>query len=157
MAGGFHFAAASLLAWLLLTASAASQARTDDPEIEPKGWKVPDLRQLSVKRQASELWEGRSIKRLDFDVKNRKPNIQISEDLFCEFTTLSSFVFKKRTFAISGECQFFGIDTLDLSGKYAATSKTYAAALTHYTFYDKDGDGKFEARYNSAFPRPGVR
>ena len=86
----------------------------------------------------------------EYDLGKTLPNTKLDRKYSCEFTTLRSYEFQGRIFAVSGQCVVFSL-SVSRNKHLTITSKNYMAAITQYTFYDKDGDGKFETRYNSDY------
>ena len=138
-----------LVFWAVPCTSVGQSARHDQ-EIQPNGWRVPNIQRLKVTNEAVEDHEGRTVRRRDYLLGRTKPVTRIGKNHYCEFATLSGYQYRGKTFAISGQCGCFKLDVSRLK-KYTVYEKSYAACVTNYTFYDQDGDGRFESRYNSTY------
>ena len=133
---------------LLLSHAVVGQSQA---ELKPKGWHVPDIKQLTVDHQSIELLNGVFVTKRTYKLGNSKLNTRTNTRTYCEFTTLNSYHLENgKMFAIGGECVVFSL-AVTRSKNITVSSKNYAGAITHFTFYDRNGDGKFEARYNSSY------
>ena len=114
------------------------------------GWPVPNLTRLRTT-----TFEGPTYTERTYSLGNSKPSTRLAKNKYCEFSHLFSYSYKDKLFAIDGTCVIFILSKGKVfsKGKRGYThfiSKEYMAAITRFTFYDEDGDGKFETRYRSS-------
>ena len=132
----------ALVAIVLFGAAATiAQRPTFTKSINTKGWKVPLLDKLESSNESIDI-EGISVERRSFLLSQPKPFIMLRREK-CEFGWLVSYAIKGKVFAISGDCVKFGNDP-----RYG---KFYYGGSRNFTYYNEDGDGKFESRYSSGF------
>ena len=146
-----------LILFVAGSVSVNAQLLSYQSESNVDGWAVPNIKKLKVKRVSASEIGGGVFRKLLFEVAKSKPSILLSKapenDDYCEFRNLQSYSFKGHVFAIDGACLMFSISRhKSTNGNKTIVIKEYLGAYTRYTFYDEDGDGKFERRYNS---RPG--
>ena len=130
-----------MLAILLLSADLTAQRPTFTKSINIRGWKVPLPDKAEWSDESIDI-EGISVDRQSFLLSQIKPFIMLRRGK-CEFSWLASYAIEGTVFAVSGDCLKFGNDT-----RYG---KFYYGGSTNFTYYDEDGDGKFESRYSSGF------
>ncbi len=123
-------------------------------DLDVDGWAVPNFNKLKIRSTSEHEVDGGVLKKEQFDVANLKLSTVLSKEpdleKYCEFRNLHAYSFRGRVFSLSGGCIILFISTYrSTNGKSSLQVKDYMAAYTLYTFYDEDGDGKFERRYNS--------
>ncbi len=128
-------------------------------EIRDGGWKTPILNELKLTKESEiKQTNGSILLEKVYDAKARQPSNlletkragkRIISILRCEFSWLSEYMMNGKTFAVDGYCGFVSYQYSRSHGSLL-TMKSYLSGVTRYTFYDEDGDGKFERRYNSS-------
>lgn len=105
------------------------------------GWEVPDTTSLDVLKSSRLFVGGSEIVETRFKLPESKPTIpiEIGKDNHCEFRRLFSYAFEDKVIALGGECVVM---------YFRGSVRNYAAATMNFLFFDEDGDGKFEFRYN---------
>ncbi len=138
-----------LIAVIVSSHLVSAQSPPGRKEVNTKGWKTPRLDRLTKSKEIVSKSNDDTISETKFSIKRGDASTWLRKDLYCEFRNLSSFASLGKIFAVRGDCVVFSTQ-VSKSGHYRFTTKTYAAAITHYTFYDEDGDGTFESRYNTS-------
>lgn len=145
----------SLILLAIGSPSINSQLLPFRSEDNAKGWKVPKLQNLKVLKISENDIEGGMLRKQSFDVSKLELSTVLRTTLereeYCEFRNLQAYSFNEKVFAISGGCVIVHISILkSTKGNKTLRVKDYMSGYTQYTFYDEDGDGKFERRYNSS-------
>src|SRR5688572_2373532 len=101
----------STLAVLFVITSMAILVGAQSPlgrkEVNIRGWKVPRVDHLPKTKEILSESNHDTISEIVFSLKGSEPSTLIRENLYCEFTNLSAFAFKGKTFAVGGDCVIF--------------------------------------------------
>lgn len=128
-------------------------------ELKENGWQVPRFHELLLKESSEiKLPDGEVVHKKMYNAQVRRPSTllattrtprgRITEIRRCEFSWLYAYSVKGRIFALDGSCGFVYYQYFRSRGELH-TIEGSLGGVTRYTFYDEDGDGKFERRYNS--------
>jgi hypothetical protein len=128
-------------------------------EVREKGWAVPDLSSIKLMRtEKISRTDGSILLRDVYDGQRHRPSTlleirkqgkRITYILRCEFDWIDAYRMSGQTFAVDGHCGFVYTQYSRFKGTLLSETGSLAG-ITRYTFYDEDGDGKFERRYNSS-------
>lgn len=139
---------------------ATAQLLSYRSELKENGWQVPLLNELPLKESLEmKRPDGVDVLKRTHNAQIRRPSTligmtktntgRITEIRRCEFSWSYAYSVKGKTFAIDGSCGFVSYQYFRSNGQLHWIESTLAG-ITRYTFYDEDGDGKFERRYNSS-------
>jgi len=132
---------------LVLIAVIAGDAYAQDgftKSLKPSGWKVPNVAGLKVLDEKSIAVDGYRVKQISYKLPDPAPFTFSRPNTKCEFKSISTYVAAGEVFAIGGDCVQFGTDPRH--GKF------YFGGKGNFSFFDEDGDGKFETLIRSGFP-----
>jgi hypothetical protein len=108
---------------------------------KPDGWKVPSVKKLEVLEEKTVDVEGYRITQVSYKIPDPAPYTLSPRRTKCEFRWLSTYSVAGEVFAVGGDCVQFSIDPRQ--GKF------YFGGLGNFSFFDEDGDGKFETLISS--------
>ena len=109
-------------------------------EIAKKGWSVPMVKSLQVEETTELDVKGQKVTQYLYRLVDPKPVVHLTKYVSCEFNSLVGLAINGKVFAIGGTCYHYG------NSQYGKIS---LAAVTTFTYYDEDGDGKFETKYQT--------
>ena len=128
-------------------------------ETNGRGWSVPLRKELKLtKRSDIKQSDGSVLLKKTYNAQLRQPSTlvekfkkgtRISSIRRCEFSWVHKYSVNGKTFAVDGTCVMVDYQYARSNGVLISI-KDYLSGITRYTFYDEDGDGKFERRYNSS-------
>ena len=137
---GKHFLALLLMA-IIATAAYAQNGFTK--RLKPQGWNVPSVENLERLREDKIAVDGYRIQQITYKLPKPPPFVFTPKKTRCEFQWLSIYVAAGEVFAVGGDCVQFAIDPRH--------RKFYFGGLGNFSFFDEDGDGKFETFISSGF------
>lgn len=142
---------------LMLAVSTDAQLLPYPRDVNVVGWKVPAIRGSHLISTADLLLEGKAILKREFRADKNLPHALVDRNkrYYCEFAYFTTYSIKEKIFAIDGDCVMISFTPVTSSKGERFVVKDYFSGMTRYIFYDENGDGKFESRYNSS-PRRSI-
>lgn len=138
-----------LFLFLIFSFATVAQTKNDfNKSIKKNGWVIPEIAKLNKLSESQPDINGFAATSREFDFADKKLNLELNKITVCEIRKGISYTFNEKNFAYEFQCVPFSKARYDRKTKSWSPS-SYLGALAKFIFYDDDGDGKFETRYNS--------
>jgi hypothetical protein len=126
--------------WLSLKSISINQKKN--------GWFIPVYTHLKKLNETQMAISGFIVTNKAIDFTNIKFNLELNKTIVCEIRKGKSFSLKGHIFSYEFEYVPFAKEKFDKKTN-SWSPRIYAGSLVKFIFYDEDGNGEFESRYNS--------